>query len=63
MVTVGEGKKLRCFHRMKRKSDGEVMATCDQFMLHVSLETRRTCDPLPHVAESVARLAALHEEN
>jgi len=63
MVTVGEGKKLRCFHQMKRKSDGEVMATCDQFMLHVSLETRRTCDPLPHVAESVARLAALHKEN
>ena len=62
-VTVGEGKKLRCFHRMKRKSDGEVMATCDQFMLHVSLETRRTCDPLPHVTENVARLAALHKEN
>jgi carnitine 3-dehydrogenase len=44
-VTEGAGKKLCCFHRMKRKSDGEVMATCDQLMLHVSLETRRTCEP------------------
>ncbi len=61
-VTVGEGKKLRCFHEMKRTSDGELMATCDQFMLHVSLESRRTCEPLPHVREKVEALAALHAE-
>ena len=61
-VTEGKGKKLRCFHEMKRASDGEVMATCDQFMLHVSLETRRTCDPADHVAQKVEALAALHAE-
>ncbi|QFT79763.1 L-carnitine dehydrogenase [Roseovarius sp. THAF27] len=61
-VTEGGGKKLRCFHEMKRKSDGEVMATCDQLMLHVSLETRRTCAPPEDVAEKVAALAALHAE-
>ena len=61
-VTQGEGKKLRCFHEMKRASDGELMATCDQFMLHVSLETRRTCDPAPHVKAKVEALAALHAE-
>ncbi|WP_306152034.1 carnitine 3-dehydrogenase [Roseovarius sp. MMSF_3281] len=61
-VTEGAGKKLRCFHRMKRKSDGEVMATCDQLMLHVSLETRRTCEPPEDVAERVAKLAALAGE-
>ncbi|QGX99380.1 carnitine 3-dehydrogenase [Roseovarius faecimaris] len=59
-VTQGEGKKLRCFHEMKRASDGELMATCDQFMLHVSLETRRTCDPAPDVKAKVEALAALH---
>ena len=53
-------KKLRCFHEMKRKSDGEIMATCDQLMLHVSLETRRTCEPPEDVADKVAALAALH---
>jgi carnitine 3-dehydrogenase len=61
-VTEGAGKKLRCFHTMKRKSDGEVMATCDQLMLHVSLGTRRTCEPPKEVAERVATLAALSEE-
>jgi len=60
-VTEGQGKKLRCLHEMRRTSDGEVMATCDQFMLHVSLETRRTCDPGPDVAKRVAALAAAHE--
>ncbi len=59
-VTQGEGKKLRCFHEMKRASDGELMATCDQFMLHVSLETRRTCEPADHVREKVEALAAAH---
>jgi carnitine 3-dehydrogenase len=60
-VTQGEGKKLRCLHEMKRARDGEVLATCDQFMLHVSLETRRTCDPAPDVAKRVAALAVAHE--
>jgi carnitine 3-dehydrogenase len=45
---------------MIRVSDGMVMATCDQLMLHVSLETRRTCDPPDEVAWKVADLAALH---
>jgi carnitine 3-dehydrogenase len=61
-VTEGAGKKLRCFHVMKRARDGEVMATCDQLMLHVSLETRRTCEPPDDVAGRVADLAALTGE-
>lgn len=59
-VTDGAGKKLSCVHEMKRASDGEVMATCDQLMLHVSLETRRTCEPPTDVAAKVEALAALH---
>jgi carnitine 3-dehydrogenase len=59
-VVLGEGKKLRLWHEMKRASDDAVLATCDQFLLHVSLETRRSCPPLPHVAEAVERLAAAH---
>lgn len=61
-VTEGAGKKLRCFHTMKRKSDGETMATCDQLMVHVSLETRRSCLPTEDVAAKVAELAALNKE-
>ncbi len=59
-VTQGEGKKLRLWHEMKRASDDALLSTCDQFMLHVSLETRRSCPPLPHVLEAVERLAAAH---
>lgn len=61
-VTEGKGKKLRCFHEMKRASDGAVLASCDQLMLHVSLETRRTCDPADAVRTKVEELAALHAE-
>ncbi|MFK7938485.1 MAG: carnitine 3-dehydrogenase [Roseovarius sp.] len=61
-ITLGEGKKLRCLHEMKRTSDGALLATSDQFMLHVSLETRRSCDPAPHVKAKVEALAALHAE-
>lgn len=61
-ITEGGGKKLRCFHEMRRAQDGEVMATCDQLMLHVSLETRRTCEPPEDVAEKVAALVTLHKE-
>ena len=59
-VTQGEGKKLRLFHEMKRAADGAALATCDQMLIHVSLETRRSCLPAPEVAEAVARLAAAH---
>jgi len=61
-VTEGRGKKLRCFHELRRAADRTVMATCDQLMLHVSLETRRTCDPPGEVRDRVERLAALHAD-
>ncbi|MGP6086221.1 carnitine 3-dehydrogenase [Antarctobacter jejuensis] len=59
-VTLGEGKKLRLWHEMKRAENSEVLASCDQFLLHVSLETRRSCPPLDHVRENVERLAQRH---
>lgn len=61
-VVLGQGKKLKLFHEMKRAADGEILATCDQFLVHVSLETRRSCDPAPHVRSRVEALAAAHGE-
>ena len=61
-VLLGEGKKLRMFHEMKRELDGETVATCDQLLLHVSLETRRTCLPEAHVEARLRALAASHRE-
>ncbi len=55
-VREAAGKKLRLAHEMWR---GEVLsATCDQLLIHVSLETRRASDPLPEVAAAMAALAA-----
>ncbi|WP_238366677.1 carnitine 3-dehydrogenase [Mesobacterium pallidum] len=61
-VIQGEGKKLRLFHEMRREHGGELLATCDQFMLHVSLETRKSCPPRPEVLARVEALAKSHAE-
>ncbi len=57
-VLQSEGKKLRLYHEMMRKSDDTLLATCNQLLLHVSLETRRTCEP---EGEVLAKITALGE--
>lgn len=52
-VVEGAGKKLRLFHEMKN-SAGDNLATCKQLLIHVSLQTRRSCEPLPSVADRLA---------
>lgn len=59
-VLIGEGKKLKLFHEMRRDTDGEQLATCEQFLLHVSLETRKSCPPLPDVLDRLEALAKAH---
>ena len=59
-ITEGQGKKLRCMHRMIRAVDGTELASCDQVLIHVSLETRRSCAPMQAVAERLARLVDRH---
>lgn len=54
-VLEGAGKKLHLFHEMKN-SDGENLATCRQLLIHVSLETRRACEPLPALAEKLSKV-------
>jgi len=61
-VLLADGKKLKLYHEMRRNKDGEVYSTCTQFLLHVSLETRKTCLPRDDVAEKLAALAASHAE-
>ncbi|MEM9626129.1 MAG: carnitine 3-dehydrogenase [Pseudomonadota bacterium] len=55
-IVQGEGKKLRLFHQMKRGDD--IVATCNQLLIHVSLETRRSCEPGPTVSAKLAELVA-----
>lgn len=61
-ILLGEGKKLKLHHEMRRDADGELLATCDQFLLHVSLETRKTCEPRADVATCLAELTARHAQ-
>ncbi len=60
-VTEAAGKKLRLHHRMLDTGGGE-LATCDQLLIHVSLETRRSSLPAPAVAARMEDLAAGHTE-
>ncbi|MDA8586779.1 carnitine 3-dehydrogenase [Rhodobacteraceae bacterium] len=60
-VLIGEGKKLKLAHEMQRALDGVVLATCEQFLIHVSLESRSSCLPSASVQTAVEALAAAHK--
>ena len=60
-VLVGEGKKLKLHHSLLAE-DGRVLSTGEQMLLHVSLETRKTCLPSDDVAGKLAALAAEHAD-
>ncbi|MFC3615822.1 carnitine 3-dehydrogenase [Lutimaribacter marinistellae] len=55
-MLLGQGKKLHLFHSMYEGE--ELIATCESFLLHVSLETRRPCAPSQEIEDSMARIAA-----
>jgi len=55
-VLEARGKKLRLYHEMIRTADGELLATCNQLLLHVSLETRKSCEPEGAVLAKITAL-------
>ena len=61
-VLLADGKKLKLYHEMRRDSDGELYSSCTQFLLHVSLETRKTCAPREDISANLTALAAAHSE-
>jgi carnitine 3-dehydrogenase len=56
-VLLADGKKVKLAHDMRRASDGTALANCEQFLLHVSLETRKSCPPVGAVAEALSTLS------
>ena len=60
-VLEGQGKKLRLLHEMFHR-DGRLLATGEQLLIHVSLETRRACVPAEQVLANTERLAAAHRD-
>ena len=61
-VLLSEGKKVKLFHEM-RAEDNAILATCEQFMLHVNLTTRKSCPPLAEVQSRMDALAQAHGES
>ncbi|MEO0329770.1 MAG: carnitine 3-dehydrogenase, partial [Pseudomonadota bacterium] len=61
-VLQAEGKKLRMYHEMSRADEngepGDLLCTCNQLLVHVSLETRRSCEP---GGEMAVRMKKLHD--
>ncbi len=58
-IREGAGKKLRLRHDIFN-TNGDHLAIGEQLLIHVSLETRRSSEPLPEVAAMVTALAASH---
>ena len=58
-VLQGEGKKMKLFHQMFDE-DEALLATGEQMLIHVNLETRRACEPHADVLEQLEMIAAIH---
>ncbi len=54
-IELVEGKKLELRHEMEN-SKGETCATCKQFLLHVDLNSRKSCLPVEPVASILKAL-------
>ncbi|WP_238370240.1 carnitine 3-dehydrogenase [Heliomarina baculiformis] len=54
-MLLGQGKKLHLFHSMY--ASDKLLATGESFLLHVSLETRRPCEPSEAVSAAMAKIA------
>ena len=55
-ILLVDGKKLKLFHAMRRKTDNIELATCEQFLLHVDLNTRKSSEPVGEVASKLQEI-------
>lgn len=53
-IASAEGKKLLLEHDMRRASDGTLLATSTQLLLHVDLAARKSCPPDPALTQRIA---------
>ncbi|GAA0291800.1 thioesterase family protein [Rhodovulum strictum] len=58
IVLGAEGAKMHLFHRML--SGGQLAATAEHLLIHVSLATRRSTPPAPDLALRLATIARAH---
>ena len=56
-IISGEGKKLQVYHRLVGAGD-RLIATCEQLMIHVSLETRSASLPVAPLAQNLEEVVS-----
>jgi len=59
LCLAGSGKKLHIFNSLYR-ADGHLLATGEQILIHVSLQTRKATLPSEIVADNLAKVEKLH---
>ena len=59
-ITEGVGKKLRLQNAMHHQ-DGRLLATNEMLLIHVDLNTRKSCEPRADLAKTLADIAAKHQ--
>jgi len=59
-VLAGQGKKLHLFHMLR--SGDRLVATVETLLLHVDLETRRSCPPAEAVEAQLLAFTSAHAE-
>lgn len=60
-VLKGEGKKMHLYHRIQH-DDGRLLATVEQMLIHVDLETRKASVPDEKVAATLSTIAEQHAQ-
>ncbi len=58
-IILADGKKLKLAHKMYAENR-TVIATCEQFLLHVDLTTRKSCPPRDDVEANMMSMAKTH---
>ena len=56
-VKLIDGKKLKLYHSMQRAEDGCVLSTCEQFLLHIDMQKRKSSFRVSPVAENLQNLS------
>ncbi|MEP3948493.1 carnitine 3-dehydrogenase [Ascidiaceihabitans sp.] len=57
-VLMGQGKKMHLWHEMYEAD--RLLATGEHFLLHVSLASRKPCDPSAEIVSALERVAVAH---
>jgi len=61
-IIEGAGKKLRVQHAMHHQ-DGRLLSSCEMLLIHVDLNTRKSCEPRADIAKTLADVVAQHESH